>query len=86
MRMWEERPSYQKQQALAVGLFIFGLLALYGGQAIINRDRPLLGQVLLFAAALIIACGLLTGTAWLPVKMLAGRPKSESRNKQSNEH
>lgn len=68
--MWEEHPEYQKAQAKMIGigavlLFIFGVV-----YAVSERDWDLLRTVCLFAAALIFSLALLSGTAWLVVRVL----------------
>jgi len=68
--MWEEHPAYQKQQAKIIGVLAFIIFFLYTGYAISERDWHVLGQTLLFAAALIASVGLLSGSAWLVVKVL----------------
>jgi hypothetical protein len=84
--MWEEHPWYQQQQARIIGFFVVALILLYAGSAVTHRDWHLLGQVLLLAAALAIAIGLLSGTAWLLVKVLTRRPKGEASTRQKDEH
>ena len=71
--MWEEHPWYRKQQARTIGLFVVGLVVFYAGYDITHRDWPLLGQVLMAATGLVVAIGLLSGIAWLVVRLLARR-------------
>ena len=80
--MWEEQPEYQKAQAKLIGvalvlLFIYGVV-----YCISERDWDLLKQILLFAGALVIAFGLLSGTAWLLVKIFARGTKNDSDEDQ----
>ena len=76
--MWEEHPEYQKAQAKMIGvglvlLFIAGVV-----YSISERDWHLLRQVLLFAAAFVFCIGLMSGTAWLVVKILTRRRRSDT--------
>ncbi len=73
--MWEEHPEYQKRQARMIGLIVLALLLLYLGYAIIHRDRNVLKTTLQVAAAVIIALGVLSGSAWLVVRFFT-RPRS----------
>jgi uncharacterized membrane protein YbaN (DUF454 family) len=85
--MWEEHPEYQKQQALTIGLIILALLVLYAGYAFRKRNWELLGQVLMIAAAMIVAIGLLSGTVWLLVKIFTRRkpePRQDGSEKVLN--
>jgi hypothetical protein len=66
--MWEEHPEYQKAQAKMIGLIVLAVLLLYLGFAIMHRDWDLLKTTLKVAAALIIALGILSGSAWLLVR------------------
>ncbi|MBP9900150.1 MAG: hypothetical protein V9H26_18935 [Verrucomicrobiota bacterium] len=76
--MWEEQPEYQKSQAKLIGV-VLGLLFIYGVvYCISERDWDLLGQVLLFAGALVVAIGLLSGTAWLLVKIFTRGRRRDS--------
>jgi len=67
--MWEEHPWYQKQQMKTIGVLIVVLFVVYVGYAVSEHDWHLLRQILLYGAALLIAMGLLSGTAWLLVKI-----------------
>lgn len=76
--MWEEQPEYQKAQAKLIGvalvlLFIYGVV-----YCVSERDWDPLRQVLLFAGALVIAFGLLSGTAWLLVKIFTRGRRRDS--------
>ena len=53
-----------------IGLLIAGILVFYIADSIIERNWEMLRQTLFFTAALISAIGLLSGTAWLVVKIL----------------
>jgi hypothetical protein len=75
--MWEEQPEYQKAQAKLIGVTLVGLF-IYGVVCcVLERDWALLKEVLLIVGALIIAFGLLSGTAWLLVKIF-------TRNRRRN--
>lgn len=67
--MWEEHPLYQKQQAWIIGLLVSGCIIWCAGSAIANHDWQFLRQVLLFTGSLLAALGLLSGTAWLLVRL-----------------
>ena len=68
--MWEEHPDYQKLQAGVIGLLLVGILVFFIVGSIVERDWEMLKQTLLFAGAFLAAIGLLSGTAWLAVKLL----------------
>ncbi len=79
--MWEEQPKYQKAQAKLIGVVLV-LLFIYGVVCCISeRNWDLLRQVLLYAGALVVASGLLSGTAWLLVRIL-----TRGRRRDSDEH
>jgi hypothetical protein len=67
--MWEEHPEYQKNQARMIGVLIIVCLALAAGSAVVERDRDSLKVVLLGAGVLMVVLGLLSGLAWLLVKV-----------------
>ena len=76
--MWEEHPEYQKAQAEMIGiglvlLFIAGVV-----DAVSGRDWHLLRQVCFFAAALVFCLALLSGTAWLLVRIFTRLRRSQS--------
>ncbi len=75
--MWEEHPSYQKQQAAIIGLIVLALVLLYLGYAAVHRDWDLFTGTLKFAAALLIALGILSGSAWVIVRLLTRRGHSQ---------
>ena len=76
--MWDEHPESQKAQAKLIGVILV-LLFIYGVvYCILERDWDLLGQVLLFAGALVVAIGLLSGTAWLLVKIFTRGRRRDS--------
>ena len=80
--MWEEHPEYQKSQALMVGVLVLMLFGLYVGFAIVNRDWDLLRKTLLLAGALVGVLGLLSGLAWLVVKIFTrGRTRGSQEKK-----
>lgn len=83
--MWEEHPECQKQQAKMIGVLVVFTIILYIGYAIKERDWDLLRQVLLYSGALIISLGLLSGTAWLFVKILTRLKKHEPRGDRIRE-
>ncbi len=80
--MWEEHPSYQKQQAVMIGLLVLGCIIWCAGSAIANHDWQLLRQVLLFTGALPLALGLLSGTVWLLVRIFTRVRRSRAEDKR----
>jgi len=63
------------------------MVVFYAGYAITHRDWPLLGQVLMAATGLLIAVGLLSGAAWLIVRLLARRDALQRmKGKQGDVH
>lgn len=80
--MWEEHPEYQKAQAKLVGVLLV-LLFIYGIYFCISeRDWDSLRQVLLYAGALVLAAGLLSGSAWLLVRILTRVRRRDSDEDQ----
>jgi NAD/NADP transhydrogenase beta subunit len=80
--MWEEHPEYQKEQARAIGLIVLALFVLYTGWAVIHRDWDLLKTTLMIGGSLIAALGILSGSAWILVKILT---RARSRAAQEKE-
>jgi len=71
--MWEEQPEYQRAQAKMIGVgvvlvFLAGIV-----YCVCEGDWHLLGQILLFGGALVFCMGLLSGTAWLLVRIFSRR-------------
>jgi hypothetical protein len=81
-RMWEEEPWYQKQQMKTIGVLIVVFFAVYVLYAVSERDWHLLRQTLLFGAALLIAMGTLSGTAWLLVKIFTRGQTKDSQERR----
>ena len=71
--MWEEQPEYQKAQAKMMGVGV--VLAFLAGVVfcVSRREWHLLRQVLLMGGAFAFCMGLLSGTAWLLVRIFARR-------------
>jgi hypothetical protein len=82
--MWEEHPSYQKQQAVMIGLVVFGCIIWCAGSAMANHDWQLLRQVLLFTGALLLTLGLLSGTVWLVVRIFTRGRGRRGENKRES--
>jgi hypothetical protein len=82
--MWEEHPEYQKFQARMVGIIVLTLFVLYAGFAIVNRDWDLLKNTLLLAGALVAVLGMLSGMAWLVVKIFTRGRTSGSKEKKND--
>ena len=72
--MWEEHPEYQKAQASVIGVGLVLLLIAGIIYCISERDWSSLRQVLLFAGALVLCLALLSGIAWLLVRVFTRRP------------
>ena len=77
--MWEEHPAYQKAQAMAVGLLVFGLFV--GGVVYCTstRDWDSLRLVLFALAGLAVALAVFPLAAWLIVKAVARRRGSRPK-------
>jgi len=71
--MWEEQPEYQKAQAKMIGVGVVLVFLLGIVYCVFERDWHLLRQVLAFAGAFLFCMGLLSGTAWLLVRIFARR-------------
>src|ERR1043165_1422142 len=80
--MWEEHPAYQKAQAKMIGIGVVLLFICGVVYAVSTRDRELLRTVCLIAGALIFALTLLSGTAWLLVRLFTRPDKTHSSGKQ----
>ena len=76
--MWEEHPEYQKLQAKMIGLGLVLLLVAGVAYCISERDWDSLRQVLLFAGAIVFCLALLSGTAWLLVRIFTRRHRSSA--------
>jgi hypothetical protein len=77
--MWEEHPENQKKQARLTGIIILLLLALFLGYAVVHHDWDLFRQTLLIAGALVTAIGILSGAAWLLVRILSRRRRDRDQ-------
>jgi hypothetical protein len=76
--MWEEHPEYQKSQARMIGIGLLLLLIAGVAYCISERDWDLLRLVLLLAGALLFSLALLSGTAWLVVRIITRRRRKHS--------
>jgi hypothetical protein len=76
--MWEEHPEYQKAQAKLIGIGLAVLLVAGIAYCISEHDWDSLRQVLLFAGAIVFSLALLSGTAWLVVRIFTRRHRSSS--------
>ena len=74
--MWEEHPEYQKAQAKMLGVGLVLLLIAGIIYCISGRDWDSLRQILLFAGALVFCLALLSGTAWLVVRIFTRSRRS----------
>ena len=77
--MWEEYLEYQKAQAKMIGVALVLLLIAGIVYCISEREWQLLRQVLLFAGAFVSCVALLSGTAWMIVRIITRRSRSDSR-------
>ena len=77
--MWEEHPEYQKAQAKMIGIGLVLLLVAGIVYCISERDWDTMRQVLLFAGAIVFCLALLSGTAWLLVRIFTRRRRNDSR-------
>jgi len=82
--MWEEHPSYQKSQAMMVGVIVLAIFLLYASFAIVNHDWDLLRKTLLFAGALVGVVGFLSGLAWLAVKIFTHGRRSDTKERKND--
>jgi hypothetical protein len=71
--MWEEHPEYQKQQARIIGVIVAGVIVLYLGYAVVNRDWDMFRGVCLVVGGVVLALSLVVGFVWLLVKFLTRR-------------
>ncbi len=76
--MWEEHPEYQKLQAKVIGIGLVLLLVAGIAYCISERDWDSLRQVLLFAGIIVFCLALLAGTAWLVVRIITRRRRTDS--------
>ena len=63
-----------------IGLIVLAVFAVYLGSAVIHQDWDLLKMTLLVGGCLVVALGILSGSAWLLVKILTrgrSRPSME---------
>lgn len=81
--MWEEHPEYQKQQMLLIAIFLAALFVIGAGDAIAQHDWAFLRFILLIAGALLISLALLSGTAWLIVRMVTRRGARSKARKET---
>lgn len=78
--MWEEHPEYQKQQMLLIGILLAVLFVVLAGDAIVQKQWDFLRFILLIAGGLLFSMALLSGTAWLIVRIVTRRSaRSKSR-------
>ena len=74
--MWEEHPEYQKAQAKMLGIGLALLFVSVVAYSISGRDWHLLWQVLSAAGALLLSGALLSGAAWLIVRLFTRKRKA----------
>ena len=76
--MWEEHPEYQKAQARLIGVGLLGLLIYAVVCCALERDWVLLREILLVAGGFVLGVALLSGTAWLVVRIFTRKRTDRS--------
>ena len=71
--LWEEYPGYQKTQARLIGFLLLLVLIVCVSVLLLNRMWELLGGLLLFLGAVLLAVAILVGGAWLLVPRFTRR-------------
>lgn len=83
--MWEEHPEYQKQQMLLIGILLAVLFVVTAGDAIVQHEWGFLRFILLIAGALLFSLALLSGTAWLVVRIVTRWSAKSKTRKETPE-